>query len=99
MRELFSDEPLAGTPWEAKMADRRAAARPTKTTPPAKQPKGQASTPYGYAWTDWLTREDPEWASARLSLSALSFAEGRELSVKYREMVAIGVLCFRGQHD
>jgi len=29
----------------------------------------------------------------------MSFREGRELSVKYREMVAIGVLCFRGQHD
>ena len=79
------------------MADRRAAA--TRTTPPAKQSKGQTSTPYGYAWADWLTREDPEWASARLSLSAMSFAEGRELSVKYREMVAIGVLCFRGQQD
>jgi alkylhydroperoxidase/carboxymuconolactone decarboxylase family protein YurZ len=53
----------------------------------------------GYAWTDWLAREDPEWASARLSVSTMSFGEWRELSVKYREMVAFGVLCFRGRRD
>jgi alkylhydroperoxidase/carboxymuconolactone decarboxylase family protein YurZ len=29
----------------------------------------------------------------------MAFAEGRELSVKHREMVAIGILCFRGQQD
>jgi alkylhydroperoxidase/carboxymuconolactone decarboxylase family protein YurZ len=79
------------------MTKRRA--DPSKATTPAKQSKGQASTPYGYAWTDWLAREDPEWASDRLSVSAMSFGEGRELSVKYREMVAIGVLCFRGRQD
>jgi alkylhydroperoxidase/carboxymuconolactone decarboxylase family protein YurZ len=74
------------------MSERRAAVR-------AKQSNRQASSPYGYAWTDWLAREDPKWAKARLSVSAMAFAEGQELSVKYREMVAIGVLCFRGQHD
>ena len=81
------------------MARRSAAPSGPKAATPAKGSKGQPSTPYGYAWTDWLAREDPEWSSARLSVSAMSFGEGRELSVKYREMVAIGVLCFRGQHD
>ena len=81
------------------MASRRAAASPSKATTPAKGTKGQASSPYGYAWTDWLARADPKWATARLSVSAMSFGEGRELSVKYREMVAIGVLCFRVQQD
>ena len=81
------------------MTDRRAAVNPTRAKTPAKPTKAPASTTYGYAWTDWLAREDPEWSSARLSVSAMSFGEGRELSVKYREMVAIGVLCFRGQHD
>jgi len=99
MHEFFYDELLAGTPWEAKMTERRAATRQTSATTPAKPSKGQASTPYGYAWTDWLAREDPAWATARLSVSTMSFAEGKELSVKYREMVAIGVLCFRGRQD
>ncbi len=81
------------------MTKPRGAASPSKATTPAKESSGQASTPYGYAWTDWLEREDPVWAKARLSVSAMAFADGQELSVKYREMVAIGVLCFRGQHD
>jgi len=81
------------------MTKPRGAASPSKATTPAKESSGQASTPYGYAWTDWLEREDPVWAKARLSVSAMAFADGQELSVKYREMMAIGVLCFRGQHD
>jgi len=65
----------------------------------ASRAKGQASTPYGYAWADWLAREDPKWATARLSVSAMAFAEGRELSVTHREMVAIGVLCLPDRLD
>lgn len=61
--------------------------------------KGVAASPYGYAWTDWLAREDPEYASARQSVSTMSVAEGKELSVKHREMVIIGILCFRGRPD
>jgi alkylhydroperoxidase/carboxymuconolactone decarboxylase family protein YurZ len=70
-----------------------------KSNDTSKTIEGTSQHSYGYAWTDWLAREDPEWASARLSVSAMSFGEGRELSVKYREMVAIGVLCFRGRPD
>jgi alkylhydroperoxidase/carboxymuconolactone decarboxylase family protein YurZ len=81
------------------MTERRGAASRARAAAPAQQWKGQVSTPYGYAWTDWLAREDPKWATARLSVSAMAFAEGQELSVKHREMVAIGILCFRGRQD
>ena len=54
---------------------------------------------YGYAYADWLAREDPEYMRARAPLSQLSFGEGKELAVKYREMVIIGILAFRGLHD
>ena len=57
------------------------------------------SSPYGYAWTDWLAREDPEHSRARQALSALSVGAGKELSVKHREMVIIGILAFRGRQE
>src|SRR5262249_7448664 len=60
---------------------------------------GQAVSPYGYAWTDWLAREDPEYATARQAVSTMSVGEGKELSVKHREMVIIGILCFRGRPE
>jgi alkylhydroperoxidase/carboxymuconolactone decarboxylase family protein YurZ len=67
---------------------------------PAKSPRaiGKAG-PYGYAHADWLAQEDPEYAEARVPLSALSIGEGKELSVKYREMVIIGILAFRGRQE
>ena len=78
------------------MADRRPAA---KSKPKASRSKSGAASgsPYGYAWTEWLAAEDPEFAAARQPLSALSTGEGKELSVKYREMVIIGILAFRGR--
>jgi alkylhydroperoxidase/carboxymuconolactone decarboxylase family protein YurZ len=36
---------------------------------------------------------------ARQPLSDLSFGAGKELAVKYREMVAIGIIAFRGRQD
>ena len=68
----------------------------------AKSPKTSAATggsPYGYAFTDWLAREDPEFMKARAPLSTLSFGEGKELSIKHKEMVIIGILAFRGRED
>jgi len=68
----------------------------------AKSPKTSTATggsPYGYAFTDWLAREDPEFMKARAPLSTLSFGEGKELSVKHKEMVIIGILAFRGRED
>ena len=68
-------------------------------TPKAKKPNGKASSPYGYPFWDWVAREDPEYVRARAPLSALSIGEGKELSVKHREMVIIGILAFRGRQE
>ena len=54
---------------------------------------------YGYAWRDWLAREDPEYEVAREPFSSFSAGEGKELSIKYREMVMIGILAFRGRQE
>ncbi len=54
---------------------------------------------YGYGWMEWLAQEDPEYSKAREPLSAYSGGEGRELSIKYREMVMIGILAFRGRQE
>jgi alkylhydroperoxidase/carboxymuconolactone decarboxylase family protein YurZ len=62
-----------------------------------KQPEAQAFSPYGYPYWDWVEREDPEYVKARGPLSELSIGEGRELSIKYREMVIIGILAYRGR--
>ena len=78
-------------------------AKATKTTAraiggPARSGKRSAS-PYGYPWADWLAREDPEYARARIPVSTLSTGEGKELSVRHREMVIIGILAFRGRQE
>ena len=54
---------------------------------------------YGYAWSDWLAQEDPEYFQAREPFSSFSAGEGRALSIKYREMVMIGILAFRGRQE
>lgn len=74
------------------MSPRRAAARNGK-------PVASSKNPYGYAFWEWVAREDPEYVRARQPLSMLSIGEGRELSVKYREMVIIGILAFRGRKE
>ena len=43
-----------------------------------------------------VAREDLDYVRARAPLDALSVGDGNELSVKYREMVIIGILAFRG---
>jgi alkylhydroperoxidase/carboxymuconolactone decarboxylase family protein YurZ len=63
------------------------------------RPSGGGSNTYGYPFWEWVAREDPEYVKARQPLSQLSIGEGRELSVKYREMVIIGILAFRGRKD
>ena len=59
----------------------------------------KASSPYGYPWAEWLAREDPQYAAARAPVSALSVGEGKELSIKHREMVIIGILAYRCLED
>lgn len=74
--------------------------RARKATKPASgKAAGQAKNPYGYPFWEWVAREDPEYVRARQPLSELSIGEGKELSVKYREMVIIGILAFRGRRD
>ena len=65
----------------------------------AARPGAKAGSPYGYPFWDWVAREDPEYVKARRPLSDLSIGEGKELSVKHREMVIIGILCYRGRQD
>jgi len=60
---------------------------------------GKTASPYGYPFWDWVAKEDPEYVKARQPLSALSIGEGKELSIKYREMVIIGILAFRGRQE
>jgi alkylhydroperoxidase/carboxymuconolactone decarboxylase family protein YurZ len=64
-----------------------------------KKPAVSSASVYGYPWATWLAREDPAYAAARAPLSALSVGEGKELSVKHREMVIIGILAFRGRDE
>ena len=75
------------------MAKRRSA---TTSTSARSSTSRASASPYGYPWTEWLAREDPEFARVRQPLSALSTGEGQELSIKHREMVIIGILAFRG---
>jgi hypothetical protein len=68
------------------MSERRPAARPAKAAKPATPLTNadvRAASPYGYAFTDWLAREDPAYVRARQPLSELSFGEGKELSVNH----------------
>lgn len=56
----------------------------------------QSASPYGYPFWEWVAREDPEYVKARKPLADLSIGEGKALPIKYREMVIIGILAFRG---
>jgi alkylhydroperoxidase/carboxymuconolactone decarboxylase family protein YurZ len=56
----------------------------------------QEASPYGYPFWEWVAREDPDYVKARKPLAELSVGEGKALAIKYREMVIIGILAFRG---
>ena len=57
---------------------------------------GKDASPYGYPFWEWVAREDPEYVAARKPMNELTFGEGKALTIKYREMVIIGILAFRG---
>ena len=65
----------------------------------ARKPAVKSASVYGYPWARWLAQEDPEYAAARQPVSALSVGEGKALAIKYREMVIIGILAFRGRDE
>jgi alkylhydroperoxidase/carboxymuconolactone decarboxylase family protein YurZ len=81
------------------MKAQRPAAKPKKATGQKANGKanGRAASPYGYPFWDWVAREDPEYIRARQPISEMSLGEGKELAVKHREMVIIGILAFRGR--
>src|SRR5262245_64684291 len=54
---------------------------------------------YGYGWTEWLAKQDPEYMKVRQTLSEYSTGDGKALAIKYREMVMIGILAFRGRPE
>ena len=62
----------------------------------AKRVDGKTASPYGYPFWDWVAREDPDYVLARQPLTKLSVGAGKELSIKHREMVIIGILAYRG---
>ena len=55
----------------------------------------KSPSPYGYPFWEWVEKEDPEYVAARQPLSDLSIGKGKELPIKYREMVRDVVLCPR----
>jgi alkylhydroperoxidase/carboxymuconolactone decarboxylase family protein YurZ len=65
----------------------------------SKRPTGKTASPYGYPFWDWVANEHPEYITARQPLSQLSFGEGKELSIKHKEMIIIGILAHRGRKD
>ena len=83
----------------AKAAKAPKAAKAAKAVRPAKKTAASAPSPYGYPYWDWVAREDPAYVQARQPLSELSIGEGKELSIKHREMVIIGILAYRSRHD
>ena len=52
----------------------------------------------GYIYPEWefAARQDPEFVEAYNQIYELSLGEGRHVSAKVREFVAIALLCFRG---
>jgi alkylhydroperoxidase/carboxymuconolactone decarboxylase family protein YurZ len=84
---------------ETIMKARRQTASAAKSAETSSKPDVKKASPYGYPFWEWVAREDPEYVKARQPLSALSIGEGKELSVKYREMVIIGILAYRGRED
>ena len=60
---------------------------------------GKTASPYGYPFWDWVAKEDPEYVRARGPLTQRSVGEGKELSIKHREMVIIGILAYCGREE
>ena len=80
------------------MSARRPPAKASRSSVATSKPK-KSGSPYGYPFWDWVAKEDPEYFRARQPLSDLSIGEGKELAVKHREMVIIGILAFRGRQE
>jgi alkylhydroperoxidase/carboxymuconolactone decarboxylase family protein YurZ len=55
----------------------------------------------GYLYPEWelVAREAPEFVTAYNELYRQALAQDARLPVKYRELVALGILAFRGEPD
>ena len=62
----------------------------------AEQSLAHQTSSYGYTYWEWMAQEDPAYARVHIPLSDLSDGEGQAPVIKYREMVIIGILAFRG---
>jgi alkylhydroperoxidase/carboxymuconolactone decarboxylase family protein YurZ len=97
-QEEIMSERRRAAPKAAPKAALKAAPKAARSTPAA-PPSGQTASPYGYPFWDWVAREDPEYVTARQPLSDLSIGAGKELSIKHREMVIIGILAYRSRQE
>ena len=52
-----------------------------------------------YSFMDWVASEDPSYAKKMQSLFMDEAGDGQALSIKYREMIIIGILAFRGRKE
>ncbi|MBI3249784.1 MAG: carboxymuconolactone decarboxylase family protein [Deltaproteobacteria bacterium] len=71
-----------------------------------RQPKDRSATtsyaeanPQLYAFLDWMTQQDPEYARAFKTYTALGTGTGRALPIKYREMIMTAILVFMGRRE
>jgi len=63
--------------------------------------KAEALKDRGYVYPEWelVAREDPDFMASYNQYYRDALGRDSGLSIKYREMVALGVLCYRGASE
>jgi len=57
------------------------------------------ANPQLYAFLDWMTLQDREYARAFKAYTALATGAGQALPIKYREMIMTAILVFMGRRE
>ena len=52
-----------------------------------------------YAFLDWMTEQDPDYAKAFRAYGEKGTGAGQALAIKYREMVMSAILVFSGRRE
>jgi alkylhydroperoxidase/carboxymuconolactone decarboxylase family protein YurZ len=67
----------------------------------AERLRAEALKDRGYVYPEWelVAREDPDFMASYNQYYRDALARDSGLPIKYREMVALGVLCYRGAAD
>ena len=67
----------------------------------AERLRAEALKDRGYVYPEWdlVAREDPDFMESYNQYYRDALARDSGLPIKYREMVALGVLCFRGASE